>query len=178
MCERFSYSVSTVLPRDRVWELFADIDNWSKFSDVYDTLRWSGSPWTPGSFVVGNIHYPQHLSLRYVLETCEPASCVTYLAHSAEAGFATHRTIRFDELHGRTWIQVDSYIVGEPKFAIAGGGYGFLKTLTERWFQGFARFCDNHADVAAQGPASTLYPQVPGNVGNSRADETLETGRG
>ena len=171
MCEHFSYSVSTVLPRDRVWELFADIDNWPKVSDVYDILKWSGSPWTPGSSVVGSIHYPQHLGLRYALETCEPASLLTYVAHSNAAGFATHRSIRFDEVHGRTWIQVDSYIVGEPTFTVAGGGYGFLKLLTERWFEGFARFCDKHADAAF------TYPQVPGNVETSRA-ETLEIGRG
>ena len=175
MCQHFSYSVSTVLPRDRVWELFADIENWPRFSDVYDTLKWSGSPWTPGSALLGSIHYPHPLPFRYVLEICEPGSLLTYVAHSTAAGFATHRTVRFDELHGRTWMQVDSYIVGEPGFAIAGGGYGFLKLLTERWFQGFARFCDKHADPRQ---SFAVYPQVHGHVENSVADDTIAMGRG
>jgi len=146
MCQQFSYSVSTVLPIDRVWELFADIENWPKFSNVYDHIRWSGFPWTPGSCIIGRIHYPEPLTFRYVLEKCEPASLVTYIAHSTEAGFATHRTIWFEQWQGRTSIRVDSYSVGEPRFAIAGGSYGFIRMLTERWFPAFACFCDKHVE--------------------------------
>lgn len=144
MCRRLSYSVSTVLSRDRVWDLFADIENWTRVSDVYDDLRWSGFPWTLHSCILGRIHYPQPLPLRYVLEKCEPGSLVSYLAHSTEGGFATHRDIKFEQRQGHTWIEVDSYAAGEPRFAIAGGSYGFLKMLTERWFPDFAKFCDNH----------------------------------
>jgi hypothetical protein len=174
MCQHFSYSVSTVLSRDRVWKLFADIANWTKFADVYDTIKWSGSPWTTGSALLGSIHYPQPLSFRYVVETCEPASRLTYVAQSTVAGFATHRSIRFDELHERTWIQVDSFIVGEPRFAVTSGGYGFLKLLTERWFEGFALFCDKQAVTGAQVLRFTVYPQVPSDGEKSDADETSE----
>jgi len=138
--------VSTVVPRDRVWEFFADIENWIKVSDVYEDLRWSGFPWTLHSCIIGKIHYPKPLPLRYVIEKCEPGSFVSYLAHTTDGGFATHRSIRFERRQGRTWIHVDSYAAGEPRFAIAGGSYGFLKLLTERWFPDFAKFCDNHLD--------------------------------
>lgn len=146
MCQQLSWSVSTVLPRDRVWELFADIENWPKVSDVYNDLRWSGFPWTPHSCILGSIHYPHPLALRYVIEKCKSGLLVSYLAHTTEGGFATHRTIRFEQRHGRTWIDVDSYAAGEPRFEIAGGSYGFLTMLTERWFPDFARFCDTHVD--------------------------------
>ena len=145
MSEKFAYSVSTVLPRDRVWALFADIENWPKFSDVYHDVRWSGFPWEYGSFVLGTIHFPHPLPLRYVLETCQPGSLVSYVGYSTASGFATHRTITFEDQEGQTLIRVDSYIVGKPTFEIAGGGYGFLRMLTERWFRDFATFCDHHA---------------------------------
>jgi hypothetical protein len=69
---QFSYSVSTSLSRDRVWALFADIENWPKFSNVYDNLAWSGVPWQHGSGIVGTLHFPHSMPLRYVLETCQP----------------------------------------------------------------------------------------------------------
>jgi hypothetical protein len=178
MCEHFSYSVSTGLALDRVWNLFEDIENWPKFSDVYDTLKWSGSPWTPGSVLVGSVHYPRPMIIRCVVETCEPASSVTYVAHSTAAGFATHRTIRFAELHGRTWIQVDSYMVGQPRFAVAEGGHGFLRVLTERWFEGFVRFCDKHATAGAQVLPFIVCPKITGNGEDCGADETLEKMKG
>ena len=156
MYRQLSYSVSTVLPRDRVWELFAEIENWPKVSDVYNDLRWSGFPWTRHSCILGSIHYPHPLPLRYVVEMCEPGSLVRYLAHGTEGGFATHRTIRFEQRQGRTWIEVDSYAAGEPTFAIAGGSYGFLKMLTERWFPDFARFCDSHACDLEKAPAHSF----------------------
>lgn len=145
----FSYSVSTVLSRDGVWKLFADIENWPKFSDVYDDLEWSGVPWTRGSWVLGTIHYPHPLPLRYVIETCEPGSLISYVAFGTDAGFATHRTVRFEQQKDHTLIHVDSYIVGTPTFSVAGGSYGFLRMLTERWFQDFASFCDANAKVNA-----------------------------
>ena len=145
MSQKFLYSVSTILSCDRVWSLFSDIENWPKFSDVYDNLRWSGFPWTRGSCVLGMLRFPRPLPLRYVLETCQPGSLISYIGYSPTAGFATHRTVRFELQEGRTLIAVDSYVVGEPTFEIAGGGYGFVRRLTEKWFQDFASFCDKEA---------------------------------
>ena len=150
MSVKFSYSASTVLSRDGVWKLFADIDNWTKFSDVYDDdLRWSGIPWTRGSWVLGTIHFPHPLPLRYVLETCQPGSLISYVANGTHAGIATHRTNRFEQQKDHALIHVDSYIVGTPSFSIAGGGYGFIRMLTEKWFGDFASFCDRHAKAHA-----------------------------
>jgi hypothetical protein len=168
MCQQLSYSVSTVLPRDRVWELFADIENWPKVSDVYNDLRCSGFPWAPQSSILGSIHYPNPLPLRYVIEKCDSGLLVSYLAHGTEGGFATHRTIRFEQRQGRTWIDVDSYAAGEPRFAIAGGSYGFLKMLTERWFPDFATFCDNHVCASGKEPAPSFPMAQPARPLQSR----------
>jgi hypothetical protein len=37
-------------------------------------------------------------------------------------------------------IRVDAFIVGTPE--MPGGGAEFLKSLTTKWFDEFARFCD------------------------------------
>jgi len=144
MNQRFSHSVTTMLPRDRVWELLTEIENWPKFSEVYTDVKWSGLPWVPGSCVVGHIQYPVRLPFRYVLEKCERPATISYLAHSSESGFATHRTIHLEANPGHTVIRIIAYAVGKPSFAIEGGPLGFLKTLSERWFQDFASFCDDH----------------------------------
>lgn len=144
MCERFIYDVKTSLPRKLVWGLFSDIDNWPKLADLYQVARWSGFPWTPDSCIMGQIIYPSALPFRYVIEECEPGLRVSYLAHSAEAGFATHRTIQFQQQRDHTLIKTIAYGVGEPRIEIPGGTLGFIKLLTERWFPAFAAYCDQH----------------------------------
>jgi hypothetical protein len=56
--QQFAYEVSTALPRDRVWALFADLENWPKFSRVYDHLKWSGVPWRRASVFWGRFTSP------------------------------------------------------------------------------------------------------------------------
>jgi hypothetical protein len=126
-----------------VWELLQDIRNWIKVSDVYDDAEWSGRPWEIGSCITGRLKYPLQISFRYVLERCEPPSLISYLAHSLEAGFATHRTVELEETADGTLIKITSYVVGDS--AALGEGLVFLKALTEKWFEGFARFCDSQA---------------------------------
>jgi len=146
LSQHFSYSVSTVLSRDRVWAIFSDIENWPKFSDVYSNLRWSGVPWKSGSSLLGTLRFTRAMPVNYLLETCRSGSFLRYVGYSKEAGFASHRTVRFEQQQGRTMIVVDCYIVGTPTFAVAGGAYGFLRTLTETWFRDFAALCDTQAE--------------------------------
>ena len=137
----FSYSVVTKLPRGRVWSLLTDITNWSKFSDVYSDLHWDGTPWAEGSAIVGQLNYPIVVSGRYVIRKCEPPALIRYLSQTEDAGFATERTITLEQVAGGTLIRADAFVVGEPE--MAGGGSEFLRRLTTRWFEGFARFCDD-----------------------------------
>jgi uncharacterized protein YndB with AHSA1/START domain len=139
----FSYSVTTKLPRERVWSLLTNIETWTTFSDMYSDLRWEGNPWAVGSALVGQLNYPIVVSGRYVIRTCNPPTLVRYLSQTQDAGFATERTIRLEELGNGTRIRVDAYVVGEPE--MPGGASAFLRSLTLRWFDELARFCDTHA---------------------------------
>jgi len=137
-------SVSTGLHRERVWSLFSDIENWVECSDVYEGLRWEGSPWTTNASIVGRVRHNRNEKIRYVVEKCEPARLVSYVGHSYESGFASHRTVRFvDREEGGTLIEINYYSVGSPDSAPAGAK--FVRWLTERWIYGFARFCEEHS---------------------------------
>ena len=142
MAVSFSHSVVTTLPRDRVWSLLTDINNWPMFSDMYSDLRWDGTPWAEGSALVGQLNFPIVVSGRYVIRKCNPPTLIRYLSQTRDAGFATERTINLEELQNGTRIRVEAYVVGEPE--MPGGASEFLRSLTSRWFDEFARFCDNH----------------------------------
>jgi hypothetical protein len=137
----YSYSVTTKLPRGRVWSLLTDITNWPKISDMYSDLRWEGTPWAEGSAIVGQLNYPIVVAGRYVIKECDPPALVLYLSQTQDAGFATERTIILEQRMPRTLIRAEAFLVGSPK--MPGGGSEFLKRLTTRWFDEFARFCDN-----------------------------------
>jgi hypothetical protein len=139
----FSYSVVTKLPRSRVWSLLTDITNWPKFSDMYSGLRWHGTPWAEGSAIVGQLNYPIVVAGRYEIRECNAPVLIRYLSQTREAGFATERTITLEQLTEGTLIQADAYVVGRPE--MPGGAQEFLRSLTTRWFDEFARFCDSQA---------------------------------
>jgi len=137
----FSYAVVTKLPRGQVWSLLTDIANWPKFSDIYSDLRWDGTPWAEGSAIVGQLNYPIVVAGRYAIRECTPPALIRYLSQTRDAGFATERTITLEQLTDGTRIRADAYVVGRPE--MPGGASEFLKSLTTRWFNEFARFCDD-----------------------------------
>ena len=145
MPSSFSFAVRTRLSPEQVWELLTDIRNWSNCSVVYSDLAWRGEPWQCGSMIVGNISYPVALRFSYTLREFEPPCRMRYLAESAESGFAAERTIQLERTPDGTILKVTAFAVGEPLIALQDGTYGFLKALTEKWFQAFASFCDSHA---------------------------------
>lgn len=121
--------------------MLTDITNWPKFSDVYSDLDWDGAPWAEGSAIVGQLNYPMVVLGRYVIRKCDPPALIRYLSQTQDSGFATERTIILEQLVGGTIIRADAFVVGTPE--MPGGGSEFLRSLTTRWFDEFARFCDN-----------------------------------
>ena len=147
MSAQLHCSVSTELDREQVWWLFSDIQNWVRCSDVYEGLRWEGTPWVTNASIVGRVRHNRNEKIRYVVEKCEPARLVSYLGHSYDTGFASHRRIRFaDHAGGGTLIGVSYYSVGSPDRAMFG--QNFVKWLTERWIGGFARFCEERSGAS------------------------------
>jgi len=121
--------------------LLTDITNWAKFSDIYSDLRWDGTPWAEGSAIVGRLNYPIVVAGRYAIRECRPPELIRYLSQTRDAGFATERTITLQQLTNGTLIQADAVVVGTPD--MPGGASEFLSSLTTRWFNQFARFCDS-----------------------------------
>lgn len=158
MLKTFSYSATTMLEIGKTWELLSDLANWKTCSDVYSDLSWSGKPWKPGSCIVGNLRHPAELEFRYVLQACNPPRQITYLAHGLEPAFKTHRIVHLNlrPTENSTTIEVVSYVLGEP--TAPGHGAGNLKSLTDRWLNGFVRLCDSHP--AAQLPSTMTENSV------------------
>ena len=145
MCEQFTMSIRSVLPRDRVWENLIDIDLWPKVSNVYADLQWHGPAWMRGSCIVGSILNPIDLNVRYVIERCERPYEIAFVGHSSAGGFATHRTIRLEQTAITTLLKVDAYGLGIPGVDLPGGVMGFLRAVIQPWFRGFAQYCDAEA---------------------------------
>jgi hypothetical protein len=153
MSARHLFSVSTALDRERVWALFSDIQNWVNCSDVYECLTWGGSPWAINSSIGGRVRHNRNERVRYVVERYEPGRLVTYIGHSDDSGFASHRTIRFlDREDGGTLIELQYFTVASPESSAVGEQ--FVRWLTERWIDGFARYCDAHAGSLSTAMAS------------------------
>jgi len=108
---------------------------------MYSDLRWEGVPWAEGSALVGQLNYPIVVSGRYLIKKHDPPVLIRYLSQTRDAGFATERTITMHELLNGTLIRVEAYVVGEP--VMPGGATKFLRSLTSRWFDEFAHFCDD-----------------------------------
>jgi len=153
MSARHLFSVSTALDREHVWELFSDIQNWVNCSDVYECLTWGGPPWAINSSIAGRVHHNRNERVRYVVERYQPGRLVTYIGHSDDSGFASHRTIRFlDREDGGTRIELQYFTVASPESSAIGTQ--FVRWLTERWIEGFARYCDAHAGALNTAMAS------------------------
>jgi hypothetical protein len=149
MSETFSYSVTTRLPHEQVWELLTDVTNWPKFADIYlGPIRWLGMPWLPGSSLVGRIKYPVTLDFEYLIKACDAPERIRYLSHSLASGFATERIIRVMRLDAGTLIGIDAYAVGRPVLKIPDGCRGFLRMQSERWLNDCAHFCEQHNSSA------------------------------
>ena len=150
MSAQHLFSVSTGLDRERVWELFSDIQNWVNCADVYECLTWGGSPWAINSSIAGRVRHNRNERIRYVVERYQPGRLVTYIGHSDDSGFASHRTIRFlDREDGGTRIELQYFTVASPESSAVGEQ--FVRWLTERWIEGFARYCDAHAGTLSAG---------------------------
>jgi hypothetical protein len=141
MAASISYSVTTGLPIGRVWGLLTDITNWPKFSDIYSDLRWEGEPWKEGSRLVVQINFPIVVSGRYTISVWAPIVLIRYVFEPGMCGFAMAKTIRLNRLVEETSIEVTAHLEGEVE--MAGGGSEFLRQLTMRWLDEFARFCDS-----------------------------------
>lgn len=153
MSEQHHFSVSTALDRERVWALFSDIQNWIRCSDVYQDLTWKGSPWSINATIVGRVRHNRNERVRYVVERYQPGRLVTYIGHSEDSGFASHRTIRFlDRQDGGTVIEMHYFTVASRESSAVGEQ--FVKWLTERWIEGFARYCDVQAGTLSTAMAS------------------------
>ena len=138
---RVEYVVFTEADCALAWRTFSDLKLWPTFSDLYDSLRWQGSPWTPGSRLRLEIGKPFHTVVDRVITVCMPPRHVGWISHVR--GYTMEQWVSFDPYSGggtrvSTWIE----ITGAGLLVEEGRDVKIVKTLLASWFDKFVAECD------------------------------------
>ncbi len=102
------------------------------------------------------IHQPEHITFRYLIESCVPGLVLRYIAHGEVLGFAVQRETIFEEVDNRTVLRTKAYCVGTPVRPLPHGAMGFLKDFTVQWYQAIAQYCDQQALARSEAGTETL----------------------
>lgn len=142
---RVEYIIFTLADCAIAWRTFSDLKLWPTFSDLYDSIRWQGSPWTPGSRLHLEIREPFQVVVDRVLTICVPPHRVAWISHVR--GYTMEQWVTFDPYLGggtrvSTWIE----ITGANLWAEEGKDIKVLKTLLASWFDNFIAECDRVAE--------------------------------
>jgi hypothetical protein len=142
---RIEYVIFTRADCALAWRTFSDLSLWPTFSDLYDSIRWQGSPWTPGSRLRLEIRPPFQTVVDRVITVCMPPRHVGWISHVR--GYTMEQLVSFDPYPGggtriSTWIEM----TGADLFRDEGKDVKTVKTLLADWFDKFGRECDRGAD--------------------------------
>ncbi len=140
---RVEYSTLTRADRELAWEVFSDWRLWPRFSDIYQNLRWVGTPWEVGSRLRIDITEPLPATVDHVIIACCPGESVGWIDHvfgnSMEQWVLFETTPHGTEIH--TWADVTGCMP-----VIAGRKAGdLLREFFRGWYTRFAAECDRRA---------------------------------
>src|SRR6185369_4639429 len=83
MPQSFTITVSTHAPRALVWSVFADIEAWGTFGEIYREANWKeGVPWTKGSWFTAELLRPVEVTVDHRILACVPGERVNWSAHA------------------------------------------------------------------------------------------------
>ncbi len=141
---RVEYAVFTNAKRSLAWQLFSDLSLWPKFCNLYENIRWHGTPWTPGSRLRIDVREPVNATVDRVLTVCMPPNHIAWINHVR--GYTMEQWISFDAYQGggtrvSTWIEV----TGGEVSAHRSEDIRLLETVVEGWFDNFRAECDRIA---------------------------------
>jgi hypothetical protein len=128
---RVEYAIFTKAKRSLAWQIFSDLSLWPKFCDLYENIRWHGTPWTPGSRLRIDVREPVNATVDRVLTVCMPPNYIAWINHVRGGGTRVS-----------TWIEV----TGAEASAQRSEDIRLLETVVEGWFDNFSAECDRVAD--------------------------------
>jgi len=141
MPESFAITVSTQAPRALVWSVFADVESWCKFGEMYGEVHWKeGVPWTKGSRFTTELRQPVEVQVDHRILACVPGERVNWSAHAI--GVTIERLIEFKDAVSGTEIKTTALITGKPARNLGGDLGDLLNQFTSGWYQDLAAECD------------------------------------
>jgi hypothetical protein len=144
MPESFTIAVSTRAPRPLVWSVFADIESWCKFGEMYREANWKeGVPWAKGSRFTTELLHPVEVTVDHRILACVPGERVNWSAHAI--GVTIERLIEFKDSIAGTEIKTSALITGKPARNIGGELGELLNEFSSQWYQDLAAACDARA---------------------------------
>jgi hypothetical protein len=144
---RIEYAVFTKADCTLAWRIFSDISLWPRFCNYYDSIRWQGTPWTPGSRLRIEIREPMNAVVDRVITVCVPPHNAAWINHVR--GYTMEQWLSLDPYLGggtrvSTWIEVTGAEVSRR----GGEDIKYVKRILASWFENFAAECDR---IAASG---------------------------
>ena len=141
---RVEYAVFTKADCTLAWRIFSDISLWPRFWNHYESIRWQGAPWMPGSRLRIEVREPIDTVVDRVITVCMPPHNVAWINHVR--GYTMEQWLSFDPYPGggtkvSTWIEV----TGAEVSLQGGKDISYLKSILAGWFENFANECDRIA---------------------------------
>jgi hypothetical protein len=131
---RVEYAVFTKADPGLAWRVFSNVDLWPKFSDLYQSIRWQGQPWTPGSRLRVELREPIDAVADRVVTVCMPPHRVAWINH----------------LRGNTRVSTWIEIAGPGMTAQHGKEILVIEMAVRGWFDNFRAECDRAAEAQAE----------------------------
>ena len=154
---KFEYSVFTKASPALAWFVFADLNRWNNFANVYGQIRWTdGTPWEPGSRLQIELLRPVNAVIDHVITTCVPGKKVGWIDHAIGVAMAQWVTFEERTLEGtriHTWGEI-------VHSGIKIGGRTveeLVASFTRTWYESFRIACDQLVLPGGAAPGSPFY---------------------
>ena len=135
------FAVYSRASRALVWSVFAKVEEWHKWGELYGEVRWTlGEPWAKGSHFVTLLRFPVQVNVEHTILTCTPEEKVNWVVHAK--GVTIERLILFRDAPEGTEIRTSSLVAGTPSVDLGGDLGELLDQFTRRWYQELATYCD------------------------------------
>jgi hypothetical protein len=143
------YCIVTKASPDLAWRIFTDCDRWSKFSDLYGSLRWiEGKPWQPGSCLLIEVVRPVRAQIEHRITTSVPARRLSWIDHGL--GTTIEQWVHFEALpQGGTRVHTWAEFAGIARLIAGRPLRQVLLDFTTNWYENYRTECDQAAQAAA-----------------------------
>jgi hypothetical protein len=128
----FDYQIAAKCQPLDVWKIFADIEQWHRWSPSFGQAAWvRGEHWKPGSRFFIELTLPHAMHLEILVLRCNPASEVVFLCHGDTTTVQLWITFHTD-IYGNTVLRTSQAFVGSERL-LDSGVQEWINRLNNAW---------------------------------------------